>query len=85
VSDAIKAITNPPPPKDTTILEISKLRKAGFTILFKEIEVINWLQDTKVEQEFVIGISPDTSIMKRVYSILVPHIPLTFSPSNNDH
>jgi hypothetical protein len=85
VSNAIKAITNPPLPKDTTILEISKLRKAGFMILFKEIEVINWLQDTKVEQEFVIGISPDASIMKHIYSILVPHIPLTFSPSNDDH
>ncbi|KAN0136584.1 hypothetical protein V8E53_005631 [Lactarius tabidus] len=38
VSNAIKAITNLPPPKDTTVLEISKLCKAGFTILFKEIE-----------------------------------------------
>jgi hypothetical protein len=83
VSDAIKAIMNLPLPKDTTILEFSKLHKVGFTILFKEIEVINWLQDTKVEQEFVIGISPDASITKCVYSILVPHIPLTFSPSND--
>jgi hypothetical protein len=85
VSNVIKAITNPPLPKDTTILEISKLHKAGFTILFKEIEVINWLQDTKVEQEFVIGISPDASITKCIYSILIPRIPLTFSPSNDDH
>jgi hypothetical protein len=85
VSAAIKAITNLPPPKDTTILEISKLRKAGFTVLFKEKEVINWLQDAGVEFEFVTRIAPDTSITKHIYLILVPHIPLTFSPSNDDH
>ena len=82
VSEAIKAITNPPPPKDTTITEVNKLRKGGFTVIFKEKEVVNWLQDAGVEFEFTTGISPDTSISKRIYSILAPCIQLTFDPSD---
>ena len=85
VSTAIAQITNPPQPKDTTILEINKLRKGGFTILFKDKEVIAWLQDAGVEFEFTSGISPDASIVKRTYSMLIPRIPLSFDPSNDDH
>ena len=85
VSAVIAQITNPPQPKDTTILEINKLQKGGFTILFKDKEVINWLQDAGVEFEFTSGISPDASIVKRTYSMLVPWVPLSFDPSNEDH
>ena len=59
VSEAIKAITNPPSPKDTTIMEVNKLQKGGFTVIFMEKEVVNWLQDARVELEFTTGISPD--------------------------
>jgi hypothetical protein len=85
VNAAIKAITNPPPPKDITVLEISKLHKVGFTIIFKEKEAITWLQDPSVEFEFVTAIAPDTSITKCIYSILIPRIPLTFNLSNDNH
>jgi hypothetical protein len=85
VSTAIGAITNPPPPKDTTILEISKLRKGGFTVLFKEREVISWLQDAGVELEFGTRIAQDASITKCIYSILVLCIPLSFNPSDDEH
>ena len=82
VSEAIKAITNPPPPRDTTITEVNKLRKGGFTVIFKEKEVVNWFQDAGVELEFTTRISPDASISKRIYSILAPCIQLTFDPSD---
>ena len=38
-----------------------------------------------MELEFTSSIAPDASITKCVYSILVPHIPLTFNPSNDKH
>ena len=85
VSAAMAEITSPPPPKDTTILEINKLRKGGFTILFKEKDVISWLQDEGVEFEFTTGVSRDATIVKRAYSILVPRIPLSFDPANEKH
>ncbi|KAF8274198.1 hypothetical protein EI94DRAFT_1547035, partial [Lactarius quietus] len=61
------------------------LRKGGFTILFKEKEAIEWHQNPEAELDFKTGISPDTEIVKRQYSILIPRIPLTFDPSNEDH
>lgn len=85
VQAAIGAITNPPPPQDTTIVEISKLRKGGFTILFNGKDVVNWLQDTGVEFEFTIALADDATIVKRSYSILVPRVPLTFDPTEENH
>lgn len=38
VNAAINWITNPPPPKDSKVLEVTKLQKGGFTVLFKEKE-----------------------------------------------
>ncbi|KAN0129960.1 hypothetical protein V8E53_012215, partial [Lactarius tabidus] len=81
VHTAISVITNPPPPKEATILEISKLRKGGFTILFKEKETTDWLQDPNVESEFTAALAEDAAITKRTFPIMVPRIPLTFDPS----
>ena len=85
IHSAIKTVTDLPPPKDTTIVDVSKLRKGGFTVIFKDQEVIKWLQNTKVEFDFVIEIAPDATITKRVFPILVPRIPLTLDPSNEKH
>lgn len=85
VSAAIAKIADPAPPKDTTILEVSKIRKGGFTILFKDKEVVSWLQDPGAEFEFTSEVSRDASIIKRSYSLLVPRIPLSFDPTNDDH
>lgn len=85
VGAAIKAITNPPPPADTAIADVNKLRRGGFTVVFKDKAVIEWLQDITVELEFTMGIAPDASITRRVYSILVPRIPLTFDPTVEEH
>ena len=54
-------------------------------MLFKEKEVINWLQDQDAEFHFTTEIAPDAEIIKRLYSILVPRIPITFNPSNEAH
>lgn len=85
VCTAISKIANPAPPKDTTVLEITKLRKGGITILFKDKEVVEWIQDPGVEFEFTTELSRDASIVKRSYSLLVPRIPLSFDPANEEH
>ena len=85
VGAAIKKIMDPTPPEDTSVLEITKLRKGGFTILFKSKDIIKWLQDPGAKFQFISELSQDTSIVKHSYSILIPHIPLSFNPSNNNH
>ena len=85
VTAAIKKITDPTPPEDTTVLEVIKLRKGGFTILFKDKEIVSWLQDPRAEFELMSGISRDATIVQRSYSLLIPHIPLSFDLSNKAH
>ena len=85
IKAAFAKINNPVLPEDTTVLEVSKLRKGGFTILFKDKEVVEWLQDLKAEFEFTSLLSRDATIVQRSYSILVPRIPLTFDPTNDEH
>jgi hypothetical protein len=62
VRTALEATTEPPPPKDTTILKIGKLCNGGVTILFKEKEVLEWLKDKAAELTFTAGIALDASI-----------------------
>ncbi|KAN0139117.1 hypothetical protein V8E53_003119 [Lactarius tabidus] len=85
VNAAINTITNPPPPKEATILEISKLRKGGFMVLFKEKEAVKWLQDPSIESNFTSVFAEDATITKHTYPIMVPRILLTFDPSEEGH
>ena len=85
VSIAITKITEPAPPKDTSVIEVIKLRKGGFTILFKDKATVKWLQEPGVEHEFTTELSRDAVIVKCSYSLLVPRIPLSFNPANEEH
>ena len=85
VSNTLKTSTSPPPLQDITIEDINKTRKGGFTVLFKDKEVIAWLQGREAEFHFTSEIAPDAEIIKRTYSILVPCIPITFDPADKTH
>ena len=85
VSALINEIADLPPPKDTTILNVSKLHRGGITVLFKEKEVVEWLQDKNVELRFMSGIATNAKVIKRQYPTLVPRIPTTFDPLNGKH
>ena len=85
VSTAIAGITDPPPPKDTSILDVNKLRKGGITIVFKEKEAADWVQRPEVATNFTKALVDDASIAKCLFSILVPRIPITFNPADQMH
>jgi hypothetical protein len=67
------------------VLEISKLRKGGFTILFKEKEIVDWLNNAGVESNFTSALAEDATITKCNFPILIPCIPLTFDPTEDSH
>ena len=54
-------------------------------ILFQDRDIIRWLQDPIVDFEFMTSISPDTAIVKCIYSLLVPCILTTFDPDTKAH
>ncbi|KAF8268669.1 hypothetical protein EI94DRAFT_1533372, partial [Lactarius quietus] len=61
------------------------LHKGGFMVLFKEKEVVKWLQDVSVKCKFIMAIAEDATIVKCSFPILVPCISLTFDPSEARH
>ena len=65
VHNAIKTITDPLPPNNVAIVDISKLRKSRFTVIFEDKAVIEWLQNTNVQLDFVTEIAPDATIVKK--------------------
>ena len=85
VRTSIASVTNPPPPQNTEVIDVNKLRKGGITILFEGKEVTEWLKDREAEHGFLSAFSKDATISKRTYPILVPRIPLTFDPSCDMH
>lgn len=54
-------------------------------MIFKDKEVVNWLQDANIATKFTTGIASDATITKRVFPILAPCIQLTFDPSVDEH
>lgn len=85
VSNAIKSIADPSQPKEVSVTEVIKLRKGGFTVIFKDKETVNWLQDADLASKFTTAIATDASITKRVFPILAPRVQLTFDPSVDRH
>ena len=85
LSTAITGITDPPPPKDASILDVNKLRKGGITVVFKERSTAEWVQRPEVATNFTKALADDASIAKRLFSILVPRIPITFNPADQTH
>ena len=79
----IKQVTVPAPPEDTTILEVTKMRKSGIIILFQSREMVDWIHQPDVEIDVTANFAAGSSIKQRQYAILVPRIPLTFDPGNS--
>lgn len=85
VRTSIASVTYPPPPQNTEVIDVNKLRKGGITVLFGGKEIIKWLKDQDAEFGFLSAFSRDASISKCSYPILVPRVPLTFDPSCDTH
>jgi hypothetical protein len=63
------------------VIEVSKLRRGGITVLFRGMDIIDWLKDGDMEFGFLSEFSRDATLSKHSYLILVPHVPLSFNPS----
>ncbi len=81
---ALSNIT-PPPPEGAKVQEINKLRNGGLIIQLMSMEAADWLRDPMNEFTFIHELDLNANIKDRVYPILVPRIPISFDPSNQDH
>jgi hypothetical protein len=80
----INEIVHPPPPAGTAITEVTKLRKGAVLLLLNSKEAADWIHHPDAELEFTVKFNPGCTIKPRQYAILVPRIPLTFDPDNDN-
>ena len=81
---AISQLIEPPPPEDMTITQVSKVRKNGLLISFKEKAAAQWLRRPEVGPKFTEQFIEGSLVKQRQFPLLVPRIPLTFSPGDTE-
>jgi hypothetical protein len=84
VMEAIRLVVSPPPPEGLTILEVTRTRRNGIIILFNTKEAAAWIQDSEVELIFTANFATGATIKPQQYALLIPRVPLTFEPEQND-
>ena len=83
--EAMKVVASKTKPDDLEITEVTKLRKGVLLLLLKSKDAAEWLQSQEVEHFFTAQFFEGASIKPRQYPLLVPRIPLTLDPKNEDH
>jgi hypothetical protein len=84
IDDTLREM-DPPPPEGAKVQEINKLRNGGIIIQMMTKEAAVWFQDPANEFAFTSKLDANACIRDRAYPILVPRVPLTFDPSNQEH
>jgi hypothetical protein len=84
-AEAALTSTVPPPPQNSEVQEVIKLRNGSIILQFTTKETAEWLRIPANKVAFTRRFDPDTTIRDRVHPIMVPRIPLTLDPSNPTH
>ena len=83
--DAALSSFTPPPPEGAKVQEINKLRNGGLIVQLMTKEATTWLRESTNELSFINKLDANAYIKDREYPILVPRVPLTFDPANQEH
>ena len=75
----------PSPPEGAKIQEINKLRNGGVIIQLESKEAADWLREPFNKHAFTGNLDANAFIKERTYPIVVPRVPITFEPANQDH
>ena len=81
--NAIKQVSDPPPPPDTSIIYISRARKPGIIINFGSKEAAEWLRHPDVSHMFTAHFITGSNVKLRQYTIMLPRVPITFDPEED--
>ena len=73
------------PPEGAKIQEINKLRNGGVIIQLETKEAADWLREPFNKHAFTGNLDTNVYIKERTYPIVVPRVPITFDPLNQDH
>ena len=88
LKDKIEAALNdldPSPPEGATVQEINKLRNGGVVIQLASKEAVNWLREPFNKVAFTEKLDANAYIKDRTYLLVVPRVPISFDPQNQEH
>ena len=83
--NAALANVTPPPPEGTKVQEINKLHNGGIVMQLQTKEAADWLREPSNEAAFIKELGTEAHIKGRVYPILIPRVPLSFDPENEEN
>ena len=83
--DAVLRDLTPSPPEGAKVQEINKLRNGGVIVQLSSKEAAEWLREPSNKLSFMRKLDNKAFTKDRAYPILIPRIPTTFDPSNQEH
>jgi hypothetical protein len=84
-NEVVSALKDAGKPKDAKILTAMKTRRNAVVLTVNSKETAEWLKDPDVEMAFTDAFSKDSHIRERTYELVVPRVPLTFDPKEDEH
>jgi len=84
-NEALETIEDADKPKDTKVLVALKAQKCAILLTLNSKEAAKWLRIVPNEVAFTRKFSAESHIRERLHNLIVPRVPITFEPGNDEH
>jgi len=85
VNNSLALIEDADKPKDIKVLAALKARKHAILLTLNNKEAVNWLRFVPNEMVFTKKFLAESHIRERLHNLIVPRVPITFEPGNDNH
>ena len=85
VNESLASIEDADKPKDIKVLAALKARKHTILLTLNNKEAVNWLRFVPNELAFTKKFLAESHIRERPHNLIVPRVPITFDPGNDNH
>jgi len=84
-NEILESIEDADKPKDIKVLAALKARKHAILLTLNSKEAAKWLRIVPNEVAFTGKFSAESHIRERLHNLIVPRVPTTFKPGNDEH
>jgi len=84
-NEAISIIQDANKPEDIKVIAALKTRGQAILLTLNSSEAVKWIREPGTEVVFAEEFSTEAHIRERVYCLIVPRVPITFEPGDDNH
>ena len=84
-NEAISVIQDANKPKDIKVVAALKTQGQAILLTLNSSEVVKWIREPGTEAVFAEEFSTEAHIRERLYCLIVPRVPVTFEPGDDNH